>query len=237
MGPRADIRSVMNAMSVERRCPTCGALAAADADWCGQCYATLEGPSAAPPATPQSAPDTGAPAAPKTGVEAPPRPSDVEPAWPCPLCDNRNPIATNSCAVCGTPFARLFQEPERLPQIHPKTAALWSLLLPGLGQWKCGRPLDGIARMVVFLVPFGMLVLLVVSRLGRGGLGSTTWLFSLFLVACLVAWSTSSVDAYRVASGVDPLIGPRRLLWGLVGFILVAVALATVVVLPAVRGR
>jgi hypothetical protein len=45
------------------------------------------------------------------------------------------------------------------------------------------------------------------------------------------------VDAYRAASGVDPLIGPRKLLWGLVGLILVAVALATAVVLPTVRGR
>lgn len=187
--------------------------------------------------TPKAAPDTGATAAPQAGVGAPTRTSDREPTWPCPLCDNRNPIATNSCVVCGTPFARLFEEPERHPQIHPKTAALWSLLLPGLGQWKCGRPLDGIARMVVFLVPFGTLVLLVVSMLGRGGLGSTTWLFSLFLVACLVAWSTSAVDAYRAASGDDPLIGPRKLLWGLVGFILVAVGLATAVVFPAVRGR
>ena len=68
-------------------------------------------------------------------------------------------------------------------------------------------------------------------------LGSTALLFSLFLVASFVAWSTSAIDAYRVASGVDPLIGPRTLLWGLVGLILVAVALATAVALPAVRSR
>lgn len=211
----------MSAMSVERRCPSCGALASADAGWCGQCYASLEAPRA--------------PSQAKAG--APPLRTDGEPAWPCPVCGNPNPIAMNLCVACGTPFARLFQEAERLPEIDPKTAALWSLLFPGLGQWKCGRSLDGIARMVAFLVPFGTLLLLVVSRLGRGGLGSTALLFSLFLVASLVAWSTSAVDAYRAASGVDPLIGPRTLLWGLVGLILVAVALATAVALPAVRSR
>ncbi|HEX7464704.1 MAG TPA: hypothetical protein VF382_07420, partial [Actinomycetota bacterium] len=31
-------------MSSERRCPDCGALVAIDADWCGQCYASLIGP-------------------------------------------------------------------------------------------------------------------------------------------------------------------------------------------------
>jgi hypothetical protein len=219
MGIRAENRRVMGAMSVERRCPSCRALAAADADWCGQCYASLEAP---PPVS-------------QVKVEA--RRSDGEPTWPCPVCGNSNPIAVNLCVACGTPFARLFQEPQQFPQIDPKTAALWSLLFPGLGQWKCGQSLDGIARMVAFLVPFGTMLLLVVSRLGRGGLGSTTLLFSLFLVASLVAWSTSAVDAYRAASGVDPLIGPRKLLWGLVGLILVAVALATAVVLPTVRGR
>jgi hypothetical protein len=91
--------------------------------------------------------------------------------------------------------------------------------------------------MVTFLVPFGTMLLLVVSRLGRSGLGSTTSLFSVFLVASLFAWFTSAVDAYRLASGVDPLIGPRKLLWGLVGLILVAVGLATAIAVPAIRGR
>lgn len=211
----------MSAMSVERRCPSCGALASADADWCGQCYASLEA--------------LRAPS--RTKAEARPLRPDGEPAWPCPVCGNLNPIAMNLCPSCGTPFARLFQEAERHLEIDPTRAALWSLLFPGLGQWKCGLSLDGLARMVAFLVPFGTMLLLVVSRLGRGGLGSTALLFSLFLVASFVAWSTSAIDAYRVASGVDPLIGPRTLLWGLVGLILVAVALATAVALPAVRSR
>jgi hypothetical protein len=211
----------MSAMSVERRCPRCGALASADVDWCGQCYASLKT---------LQAPSRAEAVAPSVRTEG-------EPAWPCPVCGNPNPIAVNLCLACGTPFARLFQEPGRAPEIDPRTAALWSLLFPGLGQWKCGRPLDGIARMVAFLVPFGTMLLLVVSRLGRGGLGSTALLFSLFLVASLVAWSTSAVDAYRSASGVAPLIAPRTLLWGLVGLILVAVALATAVALPAVRRR
>jgi len=221
MAFRAEIGPVMSSMSVERRCPSCGALAAVDADWCGQCYASLEAPRAVSQAR----------------VEAPPRRSDGEPTWPCAVCGNANPIVMNLCVACGTPFARLFQEPDRRPDVDPKTAALWSLVFPGLGQWKCGRSLDGVARMVTFLVPFGTMLLLVVSRLGRGGLGSTTSLFSLFLLASLVAWSTSAVDAYRVASGVDPVIGTRKLLWGLVGFILVAVGLATTIALPAIRSR
>jgi len=215
----------MSAMSVERRCPSCGALASADADWCGQCYASLaEAPAS--PAMPAQA----------TAV-AQPQAEGEEPAWPCPVCGNPNPIQVNLCLSCGTPFARLFQEAERAPDIAPRTAALWSLLLPGLGQWKCGRSLDGIARMVAFVFPFGTMLILVVSRLGRGGLGPATLLFSLFLVASLIVWATSVVDAHRVASGLHPLIAPRTLLWGLVGLILVAVGLATAVALPAVRSR
>jgi hypothetical protein len=217
----------MSAMDAERRCPSCGALASADAAWCGQCYASLA-----------EAPASRAMPPPATALaQQPTRADGDEPRWPCPVCGHSNPIQVNLCLACGTPFARLFQEAELAPEVAPRAAALWSLLLPGLGQWKCGRSLDGIARMVSFVFPFGTMLILVVSRLGRGGLGPATSLFSLFLVASLIVWATSVIDAYRVASGIDPLVAPRTLLWGLIGLILIAMGLATAVALPAARGR
>ncbi|HXF36884.1 MAG TPA: hypothetical protein VNO17_06860, partial [Actinomycetota bacterium] len=86
----------------ERRCPTCGALVARDAGWCGQCFSPLGG---------SAAPQGGARAAAPAPTEVPQARSTsrrAPAAWPCPVCDHRNPIEAEVCAVCGTPFARLF---------------------------------------------------------------------------------------------------------------------------------
>ncbi|MFB3738845.1 MAG: hypothetical protein ACE14W_07745 [Candidatus Velamenicoccus archaeovorus] len=252
-------------MAAERRCPTCGALVAEDARWCGQCYAPLPEVAAPPPGplTPSGSPPAGALTPPerRTSEEEPPeaatpprvgsagstQPPDGSSAgtaveaperratWPCPACDHRNPIELDLCEVCGTPFARLFREPERAPQVEPGSAALWSLLFPGLGHWRCGRSLDGVARAVIFAWTLGTLLILVVSRLGKGGFGATAPLFVLFLAATLVVWLASAYDAYRIAGGLDPVISSRALLWGSVILIVLSVLLASLVTLPAAR--
>ncbi len=174
-------------------------------------------------------------------VGAPADEDDAAPArgdafWPCPACDHRNPIHLDVCEVCGTPFARLFREQERVPEIDPGTALLWSALFPGLGHWRCGRTLDGVARGVIFTWTFGTLLILVLSRIGKGGLGATAALFGLFLVSALAVWVSSAYDAYRIAGGYEPLVSSRTLLWGSVVLIVVSVLLASLVTLPAVRG-
>jgi hypothetical protein len=170
-------------MMGERRCPTCGALASADAEWCGQCFSPLE---CVGPRTEADAPATSAP----TGTAGPyairgRSGGAIEVgggtlAWTCPVCETRNPIEANACSACGTPFGRLLAEPEAPPEIEPQTAAVWSMLWPGLGHWKLGRRTEAVARLAMFAWSFGALMVLLVSRFGKGGLGPTFPLFALF---------------------------------------------------------
>jgi hypothetical protein len=158
--------------------------------------------------------------------------------WICPACGAETPLADDRCAVCGTPFARLFEEPvETRPMVSARSALTWSLVFPGLGHWQVSRRFDAIARIVLFVWTFGTVVALVVSRSGAGGLGQTASLFWLFLVASVLLYATSAVDAYRIASDEEPMVGSRTLLWCSAGLVVLSVVLATLLVLPAARGR
>lgn len=215
-------------VSEERRCPNCGALVAPDAEWCGQCYATL----AAEPEKGEASDRTLAMATPAGGR------LEVEsgtPTWTCSVCGERNAIEATACATCGSPFSRLFEEPVSRPEIPPKTAATWSLLWPGLGHWMAGYRADGVARIVLFGWTFGALMVLLVSRFGTGGLGATFPLFLLFLVSASAVYVVSAIDAYRVAGDEEPIASSRVLLWASAVLVVVSVALATLVTLPAAR--
>jgi hypothetical protein len=230
----------------EPRCPSCGALVSAEAEWCGQCYEPLPRVREAPHATVVSAPDgADRPAAPASITERPaPAPlqvagierTDEGTLWICPSCQRRNDIDIGTCPVCGTPFARLFQEPEIAPDVQPGTALALSLLLPGLGHWKLGRGGDALARIVLFIWSFGTVLLLSLARRGTG-LGSLTALFSLFVVATLALWLESAVDAYRIAAEERPFVSARSLMWASAGFVVVSAIVATLIALPAARGR
>lgn len=223
-------------MSADLRCPNCGALVSAEADWCGQCFSPLEaraeeGGEPEKASVPEAEPDTPSNVVPlerRGGV----------PVWPCPTCGNDNPIELGSCAVCGTPFARLFQEEEEAhPHVEPASAMLCSAVLPGLGHWRLGRRLDGIARMVLFAWTAGTTVVLLLSRSGKGGLGPLASLVLLFFGSAVGLYLVSALDAYRIASGEAPVVSARMLLWGSAALVLLSTIIATVVALPAVRGR
>jgi hypothetical protein len=156
-------------------------------------------------------------------------------AWTCPVCDGRNPIEANECSTCGTPFSRLLEEPAEHPDVDPQTAAVWSLALPGLGHWKLGRRTDAVARFAMFGWAFGALLILLVSRFGKGGLGPTFPLFLLFVGASSMIYVLSAVDAYRLASGDPPVVSSRTLLWTSAGLVFLSVLIATFVTLPAAR--
>jgi ribosomal protein L40E len=209
----------------ERRCRTCGALVADDATWCGQCYSPLTEEAPAP--EPAQAVDT------TVGAPTPVPPTERgEPFWPCPVCDNRNPIAADACAVCGTPFARLFRDDEaERPSVEPKEALVWSLVFPGLGHRRLGRGLDGLARGVLFGVAF---LLAVLTGLGAKN-GLLFGVFALFLVVGLGVYALSAYEAYRLAQGGDVLVGSRVLLWALVFVIFLAVALLAVSAVSSTR--
>jgi hypothetical protein len=222
-----------------RRCPSCGALAAWEMEWCGQCLSPLERPlPSAPPASAQHAPqfymDEPQPAArtglfvpempapqPPTGAVPPAPVAPRRPTWPCAVCETENPIELDTCVACGAPFARLFQEPESRPKVDPRSAVARSLLFPGLGQVHCGRTADGVARAVLFLWIQGTATVMLLSRGGSGS--AITPIALLFLAVSVMLYATSALDAYRQAAGDAPLLTPRYLLYGTVGLIILSV--------------
>lgn len=232
-------------MAAQPRCPNCGALVFPDAEWCSQCYEPLrprEHPAADEPAAPTADRPT-APSRPGASPRVGGTPAgaggiaveDGTPTWTCPVCEARNPIEASLCSVCGTPFDRLLQEPEVRPEIDPQTAAVWSMVLPGLGHWRLGRKADAVARFAVFGWAFGALLAILISRIGTGGLGPTLPLVALFVAASVGIYVISAVDAYRIAAGDQPVLGSRALLWASVGLIFASVLIATFVTFPAAR--
>jgi len=217
-------------VSEELRCPSCRALVSADAEWCGQCFAVLHaGSASAHGLTP--------------AVERPILRRDRETndlTWTCPGCGTESLLSQDRCERCGTPFAQLFQETPAggtEPPLSPGQALGWSLLFPGLGHWRLGRPLDGLARVVLFTWVFGTVVVLLVSGWGKAGLGPMASLFWLFLGSSILLYVTSAVDAHRIALDEEPLVSSRTLVWCSVALVLLSVMLATLLALPAARGQ
>jgi len=210
---------------VERRCPDCGALAATDAEWCGQCFRSLVEPEPEPepePALPQVS-ETPVPVT----LGAPPAP-----VWPCQTCANENALELDACAVCGTTFASLMRQDEAPPPVDPKDALSASLLFPGLGHRKAGRGLDGLARGVLFTVLAVMAGTVFTSGIGSG---ATFGVFALFLGAALLVYFGSAFEAYHIAGGGRTLVSSRTLLWATVAVILASVMMLALSVVTVAK--
>jgi hypothetical protein len=247
-------RSTLGAVSeAERRCRSCGALASPDAEWCGQCLRPLgeaaAGPSEPPTEPREPPPDTtsiATEAEPVLRTQPRPEPEPATPAepgpaltasdWTCPVCQHRNALSAAACEVCGTPFARLFAEPERHIEIEPGRALAWSLLLPGLGHFTAGRRADGVTRMILFAWTFGTVLVMLVSRSSETGFGPLAPLFWLFALAVVALYLTSAVDAWRIAAGEEPLVSSRMLVWAVVVLVVVSAVLATFLTMGVTRG-
>jgi hypothetical protein len=156
----------------------------------------------------------------------------AEPFWPCRVCGTRNPIEDDLCRTCGTSFAQVMREDEARPDVIPKEALRRSLLFPGLGHLMVGRPADGLARTVLFVVTFGMALLLGFTGV-RTAIAFAS--FAVFLVAALGIYAFSAFEAYRLAEGSRPLISSRQLLWGFAAVICASVALIAVAVVSGSR--
>jgi hypothetical protein len=157
----------------------------------------------------------------------------TDPYWPCTVCDGRNPISADACATCGTPFAQMMRSDEVPVDVAPKDALTRSLVFPGLGHRKVGRPVDGLVRGVLFAMAFGMAMLT-----GFGGNGSTPMLlvFLLFLTTALGVYVLSAYEAHRLALGGRPVVASRALTWVLVGVVLLSVLVLAVSVVTTARG-
>jgi hypothetical protein len=193
----------------------------ADADWCGQCFSSLRPkpsdpePTAAPaPVRPDADGGTG-------GVSA-------AATWPCPTCGSQNPIELDACGVCGTSFAQLLRQEEPRPTVAPRDAFLWSLTFPGVGHAKVGRAPDGIARGTLFVLTFGLALVIVLSGVSNAAVFAVV---VLLLLSALTLYLGSAVEAYRLADGGPPFVSARTLLWATVALIMISVSLlATAVV-------
>jgi hypothetical protein len=223
---------------VTRRCPNCGGLVGAGAQWCGQCLTRLDEPPS--PSVRPSAPEAGPGAAPPrrpaepgdrqpspTGAPRPIRAGDQGIVWQCPSCDTANPLESTECRVCGTPFSRLFEEEPAGPRVNPGRAVGLSLLFPGVGHLVLGRTADGLARAVIFGYALSIAVLILVARLSRG-IGPFLPLLLVSGVASVGLYAVTAVDAGRIARGEPPLLPTRALLYGAVGLILMTVVVLVI---------
>lgn len=213
------------------RCPNCSALVSEDADWCGQCFTPLRtrepGPEPVAVAGPGPSPgEVGRGAE----DETPARPAAT---WPCPTCGSSNPLDLDVCAVCGTSFAQLLRREEDRPTVPPREAFLWSLTFPGVGHAKAGRPADGIARGTLFVLTFGLTLVIVSSGVSTGPVFGVV---ALLLVSALLLYVGSAFEAYRIAEGGAPFVSARALLWATVALIMVSVSLLAMSVVGVTGG-
>lgn len=143
-------------------------------------------------------------------------------AWPCPTCGTSNPIELDLCRVCGASFAQLLREQEERPTVSPRDAFLWSLTFPGIGHAKLGRAADGVARGTLFLLTFGLTLVIVLSGVPSGPVFGVV---AVLLASALTLYLGSAAEAYRIAEGGAPFLSARALLWATVALIMLSVAL------------
>lgn len=224
----------------ERRCPRCGALVGADAEWCGQCLSPLResdrgtqaiGAPSGAEALPDEIEIAGRPGRPapmgEGGAEPGVRVEGDRVLWTCPTCAAENPFEERVCSTCGTPFVELFEEPaaRRLPP--PRRVTVLSLAFPGAGHVAAGRVAEGIARAVVFAYSVGTGLTILLSRRGVG-LGPFRALLAVFLLAAAALYAITAMDGSRLARGLPQLLSTRMLLYGATGLMVLTLAVLVV---------
>jgi TM2 domain-containing membrane protein YozV len=124
--------------------------------------------------------------------------------------------------VCGTPFSQLLRQRPYRPTVSPRDAFLWSLTFPGVGHAKAGRAGDGVARGTLFLLTFGLTLVIAFSGVSTAPLMGVV---VLLLVSALTVYLGSAFEAYRIAEGGGPLLSTRALLWVTVAVVMLSIGL------------
>ncbi len=207
-----------------QRCPTCGALVGASAEWCDQCFTSLVGNPGVTARARSDAPVRLDPAEPTAGEPqaAPASAVATTPTWPCSVCGHANPLDLDVCAVCGASFAQTMRTAEPRPTLAPHDAVVASLKCPGLAHARMGRTADGVARGVLVLVPLALSVLLFLSGV-HGGFPFV--MFVTFVLLAIGAYVATAIEARQMALGGQPFASPRTVLWATAALILVSIAL------------
>ena len=213
-------------------CSQCGARNPAEAEWCGQCFASLqeqnvvgdELPFNDEPAEDVTSAPEGAPA-PSPAEAATGRPEAAsEPktsTWVCSVCETANALEVEHCSACGTSIFRAFgAEVEEDINVDPQQALLRSVMFPGLGHAHAKQGLLGSAIGGLTLMSLGFGI-----GLAATGLGSFGWPL---LLGALGVWVAAAFDAYRIAGGQETstLLLKPRVITALVGSVVVTVILA-----------
>jgi hypothetical protein len=209
-----------SAAGAARRCRSCGALATSDADWCGQCFASLAGPEP---------PSVGLPSPAPADVDPDAKPS---PTWPCVTCGERNSIDLDVCGVCGSSFAALMRQDERPREVDPKAALVRSLVFPGLGHRFCGYPLEGLARGVLFAM---LAVMALLTGLSGTRSSSLELMLLLFCVLALVVYAGCAYEAFGLAAGGPLLVNSKQILWATVAVVMLSVGMLAMSVITTPR--
>jgi hypothetical protein len=206
------------------RCPNCGAAVYAGAEWCNLCFTRIER-EAVEGASERSV------TRPAPGSEETPAAESATDAagafWPCPVCEAKNPIELDVCAVCGTPFATVMRREEDRPHVDPAVAFGRSLVFPGLGHAKLGLSAEGFARGALFVI-----LLLVTLLIALAGASSPVLrvLLLTFAIGTLGVYLVTAAEARKIAEGGRPIVSTRLLLWVTVGVLMAAMALIVVVI-------
>lgn len=236
------------------RCPKCGGLNRAGAQWCGQCLERfappkpLEIPGGSaeggppPPPPPPGAPQPEAAilselvAAQSSSHAAEGKTFLVDAdgiSWACKHCETVNSMETEICSVCGMSLADLLRPPgpER-PKRDPNTVALISLFWPGAGHGYIGQWGQAIARAVVSL---WVLIVAAVS-LVQGGIGAMATIFG---GVAFALWAIAAHDAFQEASNAPGrvILRPRYFLWLVLGLLVLLMGMLMVQGLQANAAR
>ena len=215
------------------RCPNCGGLNPAEAEWCGQCLQRFVARTPPPPPPPPGGGATPRPAggpAPSgiSGEAQTPASTVVQKRgaftvteagirWTCQRCDAENPLEESICAVCGTTFADSMRPPVERPVRDPNTVALYSLFFPGAGHWYLGLKGSAIAR--------GILSTWVVVVALLSAIGGSMLMATVFGLGAFALWGLAAHDGYREARGETGavILKPRMFVYVVIGLLLLMV--------------
>ena len=121
----------------DSRCPRCGALVRAAAQWCTLCYADLRPPAPAladPTVTgaaaldPLTAPLALLESLPETGAS---EPEDELITWPCSQCGSRVALDAAGCPDCGAAFMEGDAESDRLANLTSSPGTKLLIMIGG----------------------------------------------------------------------------------------------------------
>lgn len=197
------------------RCPSCGGLNPASAQWCGQCLTPFVPPAPPEPVEPAATYSSarpkarvsplltgegrrpGAPELPPEGIKKGSfRVTDEGIFWTCRACETENPLESEYCSACNTPFREVLQTPESTrPPRDPGKTALLSLFLPGAGHAYLGMWGQAVTRFVLSMWVIFTAIMGAIQQ--RGG----TVIAVVFGLASFGLWGASAHDAYREAEG------------------------------------